>query len=367
MDKFNLGGIGERLKPVGERLRSGGERLKPVGERLRSGGAEMGRLVSGKMKEILQGPSQEAKMVDEATSDKLEQPNWGLNLKICALVNSEEFDGSQVVRAIKRKIAGRSVVSISLSLELLEVCAMNCEKVFSEIASEKLLDDMVRLIENPQMEYAIRKKALQLINAWGQSDDLAYLPVFKQTCIALKEKNMAEMIEQVERSALHVSTSETNFVEDAAPSVPEWYGGGLTEEEKKEALVLARNSVDLLSSILNSSEVKENPNQGDDLTMSILEKCREVKPVIKRIIESTADDEAMLFEAINLHDEIDVVLSKFGEITLDHPPKTDVEPISNEPKATHGEDNNPPEEKGHPAPPDYTDSAGGSSAKSHVN
>lgn len=174
MDKLNLGGIGERLK-------SSGEKLKPVGERLRSGGAEMGRIVSGKMKEILQGPSQEGKMVDEATSDKLEQPDWGLNLKICALVNSEEFDGSQVVRAIKRKIGGRSAVSINLSLELLELCAMNCDKVFSEIASEKLLDDLVRLIENPQMEYVNRKKALQLINAWGQSEDLAYLPVFKQT------------------------------------------------------------------------------------------------------------------------------------------------------------------------------------------
>jgi VHS domain len=183
MDKLNLGGLGERLKPVGEHLRSSGEKLKPVGERLKSGGAEMSRIVSSKMKEILQGPSQEAKMVDEATSDKLEQPNWGLNLKICALVNNEEFDGSQVVRAIKKKIASHGAVSIKLSLELLELCAMNCDKVFSEIASEKLLDDMVRLIENSQSEYANRKKALQLINAWGQSDDLAYLPAFKQTYI----------------------------------------------------------------------------------------------------------------------------------------------------------------------------------------
>lgn len=176
---------------------------------------------------------------------------------------------------------------------------------------------------------------------------------------------MAEMIEQVQRRAPHVSSSEASFVEDTDPLVPESYGGGLTEEEKKEALVLARNSIDLLSSIVNSPDLKQNPNQDNDLTMSILEKCKDVQPVIKRIIENTADDESMLFEAISLHDEIDVVLSKFGEISLDHPPETDDLPISNKSNAAHvEEENNPPEKKeGHLTTPDATDPAAGSSAK----
>jgi hypothetical protein len=58
---------------------------------------------------------------------------------------------------------------------------MNCEKVFSEIASEKLLDDMVRLIENNQADQENRRRAFQLIRAWGESADIAYLPVFSQT------------------------------------------------------------------------------------------------------------------------------------------------------------------------------------------
>ena len=158
-----------------------GERLKIGGERLKTGGAEIGRKVSGKMKEILQGPTQEAKMVEEATSDTLEEPNWGLNLRICNLLNSEEFDGSEVVKAIKKKISSDNAVSQRLSLDLLEACAMNCEKVFSEVASEKVLDDMVRMIDNPQTVYANRRRAMQLIEAWGKSDDLGYLPVFRQT------------------------------------------------------------------------------------------------------------------------------------------------------------------------------------------
>lgn len=48
--------------------------------------------------------------------------------------------------------------------------------------------------------------------------------------------------------------------------------------------------------------------------MSILEKCKQSQPVIKRIIERTTDDEAMLFEALNLHDELQQVISKYEEL-----------------------------------------------------
>lgn len=158
-----------------------GERLKIGGERLKTGGAEFGKRFSGKMKEILQGPTQEAKMVEEATADTLEEANWGLNLRICNLLNSEEFDTSEVVRAIKKKISSNNVMSQRLSLDLLETCAMNCDKVFSAVASEKVLDEMVTMIDNVETIYANRRRAMQLIEAWGKSEDLAYLPVFRQT------------------------------------------------------------------------------------------------------------------------------------------------------------------------------------------
>lgn len=159
------------------------ERLKwaQLGERLKMGGAQMGRMVSGKVKEMLQAPTPESKMVDEATLETMEEPNWGMNLRICGMINSDQFNGSEVVKAIKRKINHKSPVVQTLSLDLLEACAMNCDKVFSEIASEKVLDEMIRLIDNPQAQHQTRSRAFQLIRAWGESEDLAYLPVFRQT------------------------------------------------------------------------------------------------------------------------------------------------------------------------------------------
>ena len=52
----------------------------------------------------------------------------------------------------------------------------------------------------------------------------------------------------------------------------------------------------------------------DDLTVSLLDKCKQSQPDIQRIIESTTDDEAMLFEALNLHDELQQVISQYEEL-----------------------------------------------------
>lgn len=52
----------------------------------------------------------------------------------------------------------------------------------------------------------------------------------------------------------------------------------------------------------------------DDLTISLLEKCKQSLPVVQRIIESTSDDEVMLFDALNLHDELQLAISRHGEL-----------------------------------------------------
>lgn len=46
----------------------------------------------------------------------------------------------------------------------------------------------------------------------------------------------------------------------------------------------------------------------------MLEKCKQSQPVIQMIIESTTDDEGTLFEALNLNDELQQVISKFEEL-----------------------------------------------------
>ncbi|KAH8515323.1 hypothetical protein H0E87_003968 [Populus deltoides] len=304
-------------------------KLSEWGELLKTGGAQMSRLVSGKVKEMLQTPTPESKMVDEATLETMEEPNWGLNLRICAMINSQEFSGTEIVKAIKRKFSGKSVVSQRLSLDLLEACTSNCEKVFSEVASEKVLDEMARMIENPQTDQGNRDRALQLIRAWGESEDLEYLPVFHQTYMSLKERSLPPPPVE-DGSSFPMQYSLESYVHQEPLSPPGNYPipdmglhgadhntlpynfGGLSIKEKNEMLVTTRNSLELLSSILKA-ETEPKPIK-EDLTVSLLDKCKQSQPDIQRIIESTTDDEAMLFEALNLHDELQQVISQYEEL-----------------------------------------------------
>ncbi|KAI3449777.1 hypothetical protein Pfo_006442 [Paulownia fortunei] len=299
-----------------------------LGERLKTSGAQMGRTISSKMKEILQTPTPESRVVDEATSESITEPNWGLNLRICAMISRGEYDGAEIVRAIKKKLVlGRNPGTQSLSLDLLEACTSNCDKVFSEVASEKVLEDMVKLIEDSRTEHGNRVRAMQLIRAWGESEDLEYLPVFHQTYMHLKSKEIPPATQEENFPSMQYNLE--SYLGQQQLSTPERYPipntgaeneedatfisyGFQSIEEKKEFLVVARNSLDVLSSILNS-ETEPKPIK-NDLTISMLEKCKQSLHVVQRIIESTSDDEVMLFDALNLHDELQLVISRHGEL-----------------------------------------------------
>ncbi|KAK8702038.1 hypothetical protein V6N13_020408 [Hibiscus sabdariffa] len=299
-------------------------KLSEWGEKLKTGGAQMSRMLSGKMKEILQGPTPESRIVDEATLETLEEPNWGLNMKICAMINSQEFNAAEIVRAIKKKISGKSAVTQSLSLDLLEACTTNCPNVPSEVASAKVLEEMLKMMENPYTDPGNRGRALQLIRAWGQSQDLACLPVFHQTYMSLKERSTQPPVANGKCSPLHFTLESCmrlpppdNYpVDNTGPDGGDFtYSyGSLSAEQKKKVFKVTRNSIEVLSSML-SKETEPMPTL-DELTESMLEKCKQSQPVIQMIIESTNDD-GVLFEALNLNDELQQVISKFKELEAD--------------------------------------------------
>ncbi|KAK7284121.1 hypothetical protein RJT34_18860 [Clitoria ternatea] len=303
-------------------------KLAQIGEKLKTGGAQMGRMVSVKVKEMLQPTTPESKMVDEATSETMEEPNWGLNLRICGMINNEQLNGSEVVKAVKRKLNHKNPLVQTLTLDLLEASAMNCDKVFSEIASEKLLDDLLRLIHSPQAHNHNRRRAFHLIRAWGESEDLAYLPVFRQTYLSLKER--AEPLDTTGGNSPPIPYASESYTHESLDP-PERYPmreAGLLAmddisafssnvqqisiEDKKEHLVVARNSLELLSSILNS-EAEPKPLK-EEVTVSLLDKCKQSLFIIKGIVESTTNDEVTLFEALYLNDELQQVVSKYEEL-----------------------------------------------------
>lgn len=314
------------------------EKFNALGERLKVGGVEVSRKMSAgmssmsdKMKELFQVQTQADKIVEEATSENLEEPDWALNLEICDMVNGERVGSQDLVRAVKKRIMQKTPRAQYLSLVLLETCVKNCEKVFSEIAAERVLDEMVKMIDDPQTIVNNREKALILIESWGESsEELRYLPVFEETYKSLKSRGIRFPGRDNESLApiftppqTFPSGEQVNALSGVPPSaashmrtyrdvlVPQ--DDTLSESHVKEVFDVARNSIELLSTVLTSSPQQDALK--DELTTTLVEQCRQSQYTVQRMVERAGDNEALLFEALNVNDEIQHILSKFEEMT----------------------------------------------------
>ncbi|KAL5224943.1 hypothetical protein ABZP36_011582 [Zizania latifolia] len=308
------------------------DKVNAFRERVKISGAEVSRKMSAgvtsmgfKMREFLQGQNMADKIVDEATLETMDGPDWATNLEICDMVNAGDVNSIELIRAIKRRIMLKSPPRVQyLALVLLEAVAKNCEKAFSEIAAEQVLDEMVKLIDDPQTVVHSRNKALMLIEAWGESgDELRYLPAYEETYKSLRCRGIRFPGRDDDESLAPIFTPRS-----APPAEP--YSDAAQEGYREipdesfapvhfvpavqvnEAFEVARNSIELLSTVLSSSPQKEALE--DDLTTILVQQCRQCQYTIQRIVETAGDNEAHIFEALGIHDELHKVLSKYAEL-----------------------------------------------------
>ncbi|XP_010558637.1 PREDICTED: TOM1-like protein 2 [Tarenaya hassleriana] len=302
------------------------DKVSAFGERLKIGGTEMSKKVSAgmtsmsfKVKELFQGPNPADKLVEDATSENLEEPDWALNLELCDMINHEKINSVDLIRGIKKRIMMKQPRIQYLALVLLETCVKNCEKAFSEVAAERVLDEMVKLIDDPQTVVNNRNKALMLVEAWGEStSELRYLPVFEETYKSLRSRGVRfpgrdnESLAPIftpPRSAT-APEMDANVPQNVQYDVPPVIS--FTAEQTKEAFDVARNSIELLSTVLSSSPQLDALQ--DDLTITLVHQCRESQTTVQRIIETAGENEALLFEALNVNDEIQKTMTKYEEM-----------------------------------------------------
>lgn len=52
----------------------------------------------------------------------------------------------------------------------------------------------------------------------------------------------------------------------------------------------------------------------DELTSTLVQQCQQCQYTIQRVIETAGDNEAQLFEALSIHEELQKVLSKYEKL-----------------------------------------------------
>ncbi|KAH6809760.1 Target of Myb protein 1 [Perilla frutescens var. frutescens] len=316
------------------------DKVNQLGERLKIGGSEVGQKLSAgmssmsfKMKEFFKGPSQIDNLIEEATTEALDEPDWATNLELCEMINRGRINSVEFIRGMKKRIMSMSPRIQYLTLVLLETFVKNCDKAFSEVAAERVLDDMVKLIEDPHTVINNRNKALLLIESWGESNELRCLPTYKETYKGLRSKGVSfpglnnENLGVLSTPPRSVTASELLQLDHEIPAQR------LSAEQTKEALDVARNSIELLNSVLSSSPPEDILR--DDLSITLSRQCRKSQCTIQTIIGTAGDNEALLFEALNVNDEIQKVVSKYEDlkkaVMVPQEPQPVLLPVSIEP------------------------------------
>eukprot|EP00850_Spirogloea_muscicola_P017821 SM000157S02051 [mRNA] locus=s157:72685:74484:+ [translate_table: standard] len=342
-------------------------KLGALGERVRASSSALASRVGlgvSRARDYLQGPTAADKLVEAATAADLPGPDWQRSLELCDGVNGGAIAPADAVRAIKRRLAsagggggGSGGQTQLLALTLLETAVKNCERLFAEVAAERVLDDMVRLADDPATLPAARDKALRMIEAWGEAaDDLRYLPVFEQTykvppppppppprppqpwpplpspppagadaarCAlvqSMRSRGVRFPGRDDESLAPIFTPPQTHPI--AAPAPPTVPGDGAAPaaaaESSEEALAVARNSVELLSTVLTSAPKQEALK--DELTLTLVAQCRQSQRSVQSVVDRAGDNESLMFEALSVHDDLDRVLKKHADMSSEHNP-----------------------------------------------
>ncbi|XP_042051974.1 TOM1-like protein 1 [Salvia splendens] len=318
------------------------DKVNQLGERLKVGGSEVGQKLSArmssmsfKMKEFFQGPSQTDNLIEEATAETLDEPDWATNLELCDMISSGRVNSVEFIRGIKKRFMCKIPRVQYLTLVLLETFVKNCDRAFSEVAAERVLDEMVKLIDDPLTVANNRNKVLLLIESWGQSShELRYLPVYQETYKGLIARGIRFPPRDIENLGNLVTPPRSVAAPDSLELRNEFPAQRFSAEQTKEALNVARNSIELLNSVLSSSPPEDILQ--DDVTITLSRQCRESQYSVQMIIESAGDNEALLFEALNVNDEIQKVLSKYEDmkkpvVTPQKPPQPNLVPVAVEP------------------------------------
>ena len=106
----------------------------------------------------------------QATSDVLREPDWGVNVDMCDLVNSNFHRyGKDTVKALRLKLQKKTKPQCQyLALVALEMCMKNCGVMFhAKVIEKACLDETSKCAAARGGDARVKQKSLALIQEWA--------------------------------------------------------------------------------------------------------------------------------------------------------------------------------------------------------
>lgn len=280
------------------------------------------------------------KRVEAATRAELESDDWAINLEICDLINENDDDAKDAVRAIKKRLQqieqGRDFAVTNRTLTVLETCVSNCSRRFHVLVMTKdFIQDLVKLIgpkNNPPID--LQERVLNMIERWAEAfrsqpdlsgvvavyndlkakgvtfpprDRVPNVPIqTPQRSIPATQSNSPQaMRSNINQDAINQPTLQT---QPAGPVVLEGDGYNKISQD----LAVVQSSVEMFNEILQLLETK-NEESDWKLAQDLNTTCRQMKNRIVDLIERVANED-LTIEFLRLNDDLNNIFTKYDRL-----------------------------------------------------
>lgn len=272
-----------------------------------------------------------AELVNSATSDKLGETDWAKNIQICELVVRDQRAAKDVVKAIKKRLGGKSPHSQLYSITLLEMLMNNVgEYIHKQVIESGILPILVKMVKT-KTDFSIQERIFHLLEA-TQSSLGGASGNFPQYFSAYQEL-MSLGIQFPQRHESAPSDPSATRVNGIAPSASPLQVEKNIMSSREEAsarvdrhphqpevqcipessiIQKARNALEVMKEVMNTVDGQQTQHAlgpKDEFTLDLVEQCSFQKQGVMHLI-LTSRDEKVVSQAIELNEQLQKVLER---------------------------------------------------------
>ena len=289
------------------------------------------------------------KKIEAATRPELESEDWSLNMEICDIINENDDDAKDAVRAIKKRLQlieqDRNFTITNRTLTILETCVSNCSHRFHLLVMTKdFIQDLVKLIgpkNNPPID--LQERVLRLIERWAEAfrpqPDLggvvAVYNDLKAKGVTFPTRDPASNvpIQTPQRSVPAAARQETRSAH--FHDIPQPVSGGVIAaaaaagqlqqpagqivlegdgyNKISQDLTVVQSSIEMFTDIMKVLESSENLESDWKLAADLNTTCRQMKDRIVDLIERVANED-LTIELLRLNDDLNNIFTKYDRL-----------------------------------------------------